>query len=268
MTNPLCKIALFLLAPLLIAGPAAATDLIPYDNGYIPEQYQEGDSYGAYPGYGANGNYGAESSYCDPNGEPLADDPDGSQEPCVPTQPYPAAILPNGPVDAYTYQGQYEGRPPPATIAPNNRYGDYRDQYGRQPSALPNDRYGHYPAESGYRPSPSPPAAPPSGYSDRQGYGTNRRAPYGGYPAQSYDRSVQPNYRPGPTAPPTGMSENFSPYHYGPDRAARYGGYPSQGGYAPAPAAAGDYASQRGYEAGPPPSGPFPPNDPYDRSAY
>jgi hypothetical protein len=260
MINPLCKIALLVLAPLLIAIPAAAADLVPYDNGYIPDQYDRGPA-GAYVPDPGSGPYAAEPNYCDRNGEPLADDGNGWQGECVLGHPYRGAVLPNGRYGPYPYQGSYGAGPPPSTIGPNDRYGDYSDQRGypsdRQPSAIPpNNRYEDYSAQRDYGPSRTPSTVAPGEYSDQRSYGLDRTSRYGGYPAQGGSPSAQPSYRAGSTPPPAGTGENSNPNGYGPDRTARYGGYPPQGGYGPdrlpTPTAPGDY-SQRDYDSGPPP---------------
>jgi hypothetical protein len=275
----LSKYALFLLVPVLIAGPAAAADLLSDNNGYPPEQYGNGVPYAAAPGYGADEGYGAQS-YCDPNGDP--GDPYAARGSCLPHQPYPEAMAPNGPEEPYGYRdqygdrdqyddrGQYEGDPRGAAIVPNGRYGDDRDQYDRRPgpgaSALPpGDRYGRYPAEGGYRPGANPPVAPGE-YADPRGYGTEQRAQPPGYPAESYDRSMPPNDRAGPPRPAVGLGGNAGANGYAPDRTARYGGYPQQDGYALPPAPPSEYSSRRDYDDGPPPEGE--PGNPYDRYSY
>lgn len=247
MINPLCKIALSALVPLLVAVPATAADLVPYDNGYLPEQYDRGPA-GVYVPDSGSGPYAAEPDYCDPNGEPLADDGNGWHGECMPGHPYRGAVLPNGRYGPYSYQGSYGAGPPPPTIGPNDRYGDYSDQRGYRPAMPPSDRYGDYSAQPGYGPSRTPPAVAPDEYSAQRRYGPDRTARYGGYPAQDGDHSVQPSYRPGATSPLALTGENSTPNGYGPDRTARYGGYPAQGG---------NLSAQPSYRAGstPPPAG-------------
>lgn len=268
MTHRLGKLALVLIVPLLIAGPAVAADLLSYDNGYPPEQYGDNgyppEQYGtgvpsaAAPVYGANGGYGAQT-YCDPN------DPYASRGPCAPLQPYPVARAPNEPDDRYGDRGPYDGVPREAAIVPNSRYGDYPDQYGHRPvpgpQALP--RYGHSPAESGYRGGPNPPVG---AYTDPRGYGAEQRAQPPHYPAESYDRSMQPSDHAGPPRPAVGLGANAGPNGYAPDRTARYGGYPAQNGYAPTPVPQSEYSSRRDYQEGPPPEGE--PGNPYDGYSY
>jgi hypothetical protein len=174
-----------------------AADLIPYDNGYIPEQYYPGSpgAHANYPGYEPNGNYGAEPRYCDLNDKPLADDREGLPEPCAPDHPYPAAVSPNGPHDHYSYQPGYDSDRPPSAILPNDRYGDH---FYRPPSAIaPNDRYGDHSYQRGYESDHPPSAIAPN---DR----------YGGY---SYQRSYESG--PPPSAPPPNYNYDHNPYQGG-----------------------------------------------------
>jgi hypothetical protein len=197
MSNPLCKIGMSALASLLVAIPAAAADLVPYDNGYIPQPYDSAGAYTGYPGYGSHGLYEPDPHNCGPNSEPLADDRDGRQGACV-----PGYRLPNGPDGGYSYHGDYPAGPPH-----NDRYGDYPDQSGyrpdRQPSAIPrNDRYGET-SQRGYGAGPTPPPIAPGEYPNQRGYGPDRPARYGGYPPQ-------PAYGPARLPTPTN-SDDYSP---------------------------------------------------------
>jgi hypothetical protein len=242
MTDSFCKLALCALGPLLITVPAVAADLVPYDNGYIPEPYGMAPpgAHAAYPAYGPAGMYGAEPRYCGPDSGPWP----GS---CVPGYPHPAAILPNGPAGPYSYPGEYQEGPP--ARGPSGGYGDQSDY---PPAILPSDRYGDYSSQPGYGPSRTPPAVAPDDYSGQRGYGPDRTARYGGYPTQSGDHSPQPSYRQGSPPPPRppATGENANPNGYGPDR-----GYPPQDGYGPdrLPAPTPGNYSQRDYDSGPAP---------------
>lgn len=224
MINPLCKFALCAIGPLLITVPATAADLVPYNNGYIPEPYGTGPA-GAYSAP-PDGNYGAESYSCDPNSEP----PEGGPGPCVPGHPYPAAVLPNGGYGPYPYQGSYGAGPPPPTIGPNDRYGDYSDRRGYGPAIPPSDRYGDYSSQPGYGPGRIPPAVAPEAYPDQRSYGPDNSSRYSRYPVQGGGQSAQPNYRTGSAPSPALSGENSNPNGYARNPTARYGGYPAQSG--------------------------------------
>jgi hypothetical protein len=179
MMNFSRKFAMYAISVLLVAAPAAAADLIPYESGYLPEQYGSGpvSTYGPDAGYGP---YGAVPNDCD-----LRSD-EGSQGLCVPGQPYPAAVLPNGRYDSRPYQGSY--RPLAPLTGSANRYNEYPDQRGyRHPDAYEQDRpppYAGYPTQRGYGPvAPIVPGDP-----SRRAYGPGSQ-PSAALPSEPpYDR--------------------------------------------------------------------------------
>lgn len=210
MIRFLGKFVLSAFGPLVIAIPAVAADLIPYDNGYIPGPYDQGPpGADAYSGYGPNGSYGAEG-YCDINGGPLADDPEGSPRPCEPVRPYPATVVPNGPENHYAYRPGYQAAVPPSAAASKRRYGDYSYQPGyeldRGPSAVaPKDRYDNQAHRPGYGPGRSPAPIVPNGSYQPNYESASPPAPIA--PNDRYgDDSYQPGY--GSDRPPSAMAPN------------------------------------------------------------
>lgn len=249
------KFGLCAIAALLVAAPAAAADLMPYESGYLPEQYRSGPVgiYGPDAGYGS---YGAVPYDCDPNSA------DGSQGLCVLGHPYPVPVLPNARYGWYPYQGGYGSSSPPT--GPADRYDENPDQRGYRPFVSPSDRYGQYSGQPGPQPGRPLPEIAPDGYSGQRDYGSDNEA-YSNYP-HSGDASAQSGYR--SATSPIPRDENPDPEAYGQDRPPPYAGYPAQRGYEhAAPIGPGDH-TRRAYEPGSQPSAALPSEAPYDRYSY
>ena len=236
MMNFSRKLAMSAIPVLLVAAPAAAADLIPYESGYLPEQYGSGpgSTYGPDAGYGP---YGAAPNDCDPSSD------QGSQGLCVLGQPKPEAVLPNRRYGSYPYQGSY--RPSDPLTGAADRYNEYPDQRDQPGRPLPENA--------------------PDGYSGQRHDGSNGRA-YGNYPAHTDDASAQPGYRSATQPIPTGAKSG--PYAYEQDRPPPYAGYPAQRGYGPAAPIVPGEPSRRAYEPGSQPSTASPSEPPYERYSY
>jgi hypothetical protein len=218
MMNFSRKFAMSAIAALLVAAPAAAADLMPYESGYLPEQYQSGPVgiYGPDAGYGP---YGAVPNDCDP-------DDDGSQGWCVLGHPHPVPVLPNTRYGSYPYQGGYGSSSPPP--GPADRYDEYPDQRGYRPFVPPSDRYGDYSAQPGPQPGRPLPEIAPNGYSGQRDYGSDNRG-YSNYPAHTGDASTQSGHH--SATPSIPKDQNPDPEAYGQNRPPPYAGYPAQRGY-------------------------------------
>ncbi len=229
------------IATLLVAAPAAAADLMPYESDYLPEQYRSGPVgiYGPDAGYGP---YGAVPNDCDPNSD------DGSQGLCVQGHPHPAPVLPNARYGRYPYQGGYGSSSPPTGAA--DRYDEYPDQRGYRPFVPPSD--------------PLPEIAP-NGYSGQRDYSSDNRA-YSNYPAHTGDASAQSGYR--SATPPIPGYENSHPEAYGQDGPRPYAGYPAQRVYEQAAPIGPADPTWRAYEPGSQPSAALPSEAPYDSYSY
>jgi hypothetical protein len=137
------KLLFIALAPLLLVSPAAATDLMNYDNGYAPEAYVGPDAYAGYPGpayerpyvppdayirYPApayeHPNYRDVARYCEPDAWAIA-------EGYVP----PTWCFPEGPTTALDTMGL----PAPSI------YGRNYPTPGYASRRAPPGRYGNYP---------------------------------------------------------------------------------------------------------------------------
>jgi len=256
MINFSRKLATSAIPVLLVAAPAVAADLIPYESGYLPEQYGSGpgSTYGPDAGYGP---YGAAPNDCDPSSD------EGSQGLCVLGQPNPEAVLPNRRYGSYPYPGSY--RPSAPLTGAADRYNEYPDQRGYLPFVPRSDRYSHYSAQPGSQPGRPLPENAPDGYSGQRHDGSNGRA-YGNYPAHTDDASAQPGYRSATQPIPTGAKSG--PYAYEQDRPPPYAGYPAQRGYGPAAPIVPGEPSRRAYEPGSQPSAALPSEPPYERYSY
>jgi hypothetical protein len=144
MSKVFWKLVSSVLAPLVLVVPAAAADLLPYENGYLPEPYARPHAYTGYPGpaYGRP-DYRDIARYCEPDDWAVAD---GYIPPawCFSEGPE-RALAPIGVPAPYPYQRGYT----------SHYRGNYPiPGYASGPPLAPAGGYGNYPYRAGYEPDP------------------------------------------------------------------------------------------------------------------